>query len=195
MKKVIYGEEFAHADIAISLNDFGQWRPEFEDESCNLCTCRSVFENHNFFNHALYRHNTPDAGMEIPLLYLVDVNQGELGEPLSMDRESLKMKRHQGLITRWTLRTESKNLYGIQHPGHLNRNPNWYGYAEMEGWIEEGKRSVTFCVVRQGRRGDGIHSGTQLPGFVLVSSVIEQREAWLEEIRARIAPGNHYKIL
>ena len=51
--------------------------------------------------------------MVVPLLYLVDVNQGELEEPLSMDRESLQMKRHQGLITKWTLRTESGNLYGI----------------------------------------------------------------------------------
>ena len=65
----------------------------------------------------------------------------------------------------------------------------------MERWVEKGKRIVTVCVVKQGGRGDGIHGGTQLPGFALVSKVIEQREAWLEQIRARIAPGNHYKIL
>ena len=49
----------------------------------------------------------------------------------------------------------------------------------MEGWVEKGKRSVTVSVVRQGGLGDGIHGRTQLPGFVLVSKVIEQREAWL----------------
>ena len=65
----------------------------------------------------------------------------------------------------------------------------------MKGWVEKGKRSVTVCVVGQGGRGDGIHGGTQLPRFVLVSKVIEQREAWLEQIRARIALGNQYKIL
>ena len=46
-------------------------------------------------NHALYGHNTPHSRIATYLLHLgfVDVNQGNLEEPLSTDQERLRMKR------------------------------------------------------------------------------------------------------